>query len=301
MRAKKSLWPQIEETFKQMDTAAKELECFQALQKQEQLAASYRINNLWEEVQKQKELERTLQSRYGDLLVELERVQRLMDEYRVQAQRQEEIAAEKHDLELAEVAASETAEQSASNPVPISAPDELGSSIPMGPSHDDSAGEQIDVVQENASTGTEMNINFIGEKEKVKLDVNLADDSMPSAMETDYTKPVQGKSFEGSESQFSNGNSIGMGNIDSDEQIAKGNEIANDSVHAANDDKTATVKFAKEEHGVEKSQKLTKPEGSPEVAGDDGDGECEMNSSIEECNKNTPNVVNLVEDDKSIE
>ncbi|KAF4371625.1 hypothetical protein G4B88_009495 [Cannabis sativa] len=38
-----SLWPQIEETFKQMDTAAKELECFQALQKQEQLAASHRL------------------------------------------------------------------------------------------------------------------------------------------------------------------------------------------------------------------------------------------------------------------
>ncbi|KAL5537949.1 hypothetical protein UlMin_043005 [Ulmus minor] len=67
LRAKKSLWPQIEETFKQMDSAAKELECFQALQKQEQLAASYRISNIWEEVQKQKELERTLQKQYGDL------------------------------------------------------------------------------------------------------------------------------------------------------------------------------------------------------------------------------------------
>ena len=74
MRAKKSLWPQIEATFKQIDIAATELECFQALQKQEQLAASHRINNLWTEVQKQKELEKTLQQRYGDLTAELEAV-----------------------------------------------------------------------------------------------------------------------------------------------------------------------------------------------------------------------------------
>ncbi|KAJ7978178.1 Cell division cycle 5-like protein [Quillaja saponaria] len=39
MRAKKSLWPQIEATFKHMDTAATELECFRALQKQEQQAS----------------------------------------------------------------------------------------------------------------------------------------------------------------------------------------------------------------------------------------------------------------------
>ena len=57
MRSKKSLWPQIEATFKQMDTAATELECFRVLQKQEQLAASHRINNIWSEVEKQKELE----------------------------------------------------------------------------------------------------------------------------------------------------------------------------------------------------------------------------------------------------
>ncbi|XP_062014423.1 cell division cycle 5-like protein [Rosa rugosa] len=74
-RAKDVLWPKIEETFKQMDTATKELECFQALQKQEQLAATSWINNMWEEVQKQKELEQTLQKRYGDLVVKLEKIQ----------------------------------------------------------------------------------------------------------------------------------------------------------------------------------------------------------------------------------
>jgi pre-mRNA-splicing factor CDC5/CEF1 len=85
-RAKTAIWPKVEATLKLMDTAATELECFKALQKQEQLAASHRINSLWEEVQKQKELERTLQRRYGDLVAEVDRIQHLMDEYRIQAQ-----------------------------------------------------------------------------------------------------------------------------------------------------------------------------------------------------------------------
>ncbi|CAN4090164.1 unnamed protein product [Withania somnifera] len=100
MRAGK-LWSQIESTFKQMDTAGTELECFRALQKQEQLAASHRINNMWEEVQKQKELERTLQKRYGDLVADKQKIEHLMDDYRMQAQMQEEIAAENRALELA--------------------------------------------------------------------------------------------------------------------------------------------------------------------------------------------------------
>ncbi|KAI4966900.1 hypothetical protein ZWY2020_035615 [Hordeum vulgare] len=62
------LGSQIQDTFKQMNTAATEHECFQELQKQEQMASAYRERNLAEEVNKQKALERTLQSRYGDLL-----------------------------------------------------------------------------------------------------------------------------------------------------------------------------------------------------------------------------------------
>lgn len=89
MRAGK-LWSQVETIHKQMDTAETELQCFQALQKQEQLAASNRINDLWEEVQKQKELEKTLQKRYGDLLAEKERIQNLLEEHRMKAQMQEE-------------------------------------------------------------------------------------------------------------------------------------------------------------------------------------------------------------------
>ncbi|PHT80918.1 Cell division cycle 5-like protein [Capsicum annuum] len=100
MRAGK-LWSEIESTFKKMDTAGTELECFRALQKQEQLAATHRINNMWEEVQKQKEFERTLQKRYGDLVAEKQKIQQLMDGHRIQAQIQEEIAAKNLALELA--------------------------------------------------------------------------------------------------------------------------------------------------------------------------------------------------------
>lgn len=95
-----NLWSQVEAIYKQMDTAETELRCFQALQKQEQLAASNRINELWEEVQKQKELERTLQKRFGDLLAEKEKIQNLLEEQRVKAQIEEEIAANNRALQL---------------------------------------------------------------------------------------------------------------------------------------------------------------------------------------------------------
>ncbi|XP_022742617.1 cell division cycle 5-like protein isoform X1 [Durio zibethinus] len=117
-----TLWRQIESTFNQMDTAGTELECFQALQKQEQLAASHRINGLWEEVQKQKELEQTLQRRYGNLIAELERIQNLMNIYKVQAQKQEAVAEKDRNLELSEAAASQSAVPSTglSEPAPSS-------------------------------------------------------------------------------------------------------------------------------------------------------------------------------------
>ncbi|KAI3458731.1 hypothetical protein Pfo_015394 [Paulownia fortunei] len=109
MRAGK-LWTQIEATFKQMDTAGTELECFQALQKQEQLATTHRISNLWEEVQKQKDLERIFQERYGDLLPELQRLQHLIDAYRHQAEIGKESAANNNDgaLAMAEAAVDES-------------------------------------------------------------------------------------------------------------------------------------------------------------------------------------------------
>ncbi|KAJ0013884.1 hypothetical protein Pint_20405 [Pistacia integerrima] len=141
---------QIQATVKQMETAGTELECFQALQKQEQLAASNRINGLWEEVQKQKELEQTLQKRYGDLLAELERVSRHINEYRVQAQKQEEIAAEKHALEAA--AANQAIEQNSEAPESLPS-GELGSSMPVEPSHGENPGPQIDGAHVDVESG----------------------------------------------------------------------------------------------------------------------------------------------------
>lgn len=109
MRAGK-LSSQIEATYKQMDTATTELECFQALQKQEVVAASYRVSGLVEEVDKQKGLERILQQRYGDLIAEHERVQRILDEHRERLRLEEEIAAKNRALEE-EMAAKERAAQ----------------------------------------------------------------------------------------------------------------------------------------------------------------------------------------------
>uniref|UniRef100_A0ACD5WI81 Uncharacterized protein n=1 Tax=Avena sativa TaxID=4498 RepID=A0ACD5WI81_AVESA len=84
------LGSQIQDTFKQMNTAATELECFQELQKQEQMAGAYRVRNLAEEVNKQKALERTLQSRYGDLLSGYQMIQEQLEEHKKQLKLQEE-------------------------------------------------------------------------------------------------------------------------------------------------------------------------------------------------------------------
>lgn len=83
---------QIEATFKQMETAGMELECFQALQKQEELAASIRINNLFNEVNQQKELERTMQQRYGSLVAEKERIEGILEWHNAEMARQQELA-----------------------------------------------------------------------------------------------------------------------------------------------------------------------------------------------------------------
>ena len=146
MRAGK-LWAQIEATFKQTDAAGTELECFQALHKQEQIAASHRINGLWEEVQKQKELEQTLQRRYGDVIAEQERIKSLIDEYRVQAKIQEEIAAKNRAAEAAV-----TCQMDVENPKPA-AVDELGNSAQVvDPSHGGLPDQKMDSSQEQFIT-----------------------------------------------------------------------------------------------------------------------------------------------------
>ncbi|CAD6228393.1 unnamed protein product [Miscanthus lutarioriparius] len=97
------MWSQVQDTFRQMDTVATELECFQELQKQEHLAASYRILNLTEEVNKQKALERTLQSRYGQLVSGFQRIQEQLEEHKKRLKVQEVIEAENraHEEEVA--------------------------------------------------------------------------------------------------------------------------------------------------------------------------------------------------------
>ncbi|KAI9186237.1 hypothetical protein LWI28_015144 [Acer negundo] len=161
---------QIQSTVKQMETAGTELECFQALQKQEQFAASSRINGLWEEVQKQKELERILQKRYGDFSAEMQRIHHLMDGYRVESQKQKEIAAEKRALELAEAAVNQATEQISDDSKPS---EELGSAMPVDPPHDKNPGPQMDAPQEHANVEQTMDVE--SEKEQtIGTDVSLS-------------------------------------------------------------------------------------------------------------------------------
>ncbi|EEF40377.1 cell division cycle 5-like protein [Ricinus communis] len=232
MRAERQLLPPLDSILKQIDTAGTELECFQVLQKQEQLAASHRINGLWEEVQKQKELEQTLQRRYGNLMAELGRIQHLMDEYRALAKQEEEIAAKNRALELAETAAKQAAilESNTSEPRPS---DDHESSMPV-----DSSNVEISELQTNAAQGhfnaspkhgidnhlekehapmdTDVSSSndvpsAVGggtdahlEKEHAPMDTNVSSSNdVPSAAEGGHTAPLQDNSNERSDSHVS--------------------------------------------------------------------------------------------------
>ncbi|XP_027923811.1 cell division cycle 5-like protein [Vigna unguiculata] len=164
MRAKKSIWPQIEATFKQMDIAATELECFKALQKQEQLAASHRINNLWSEVQKQKELEKTLQNRYGSLIEELEKMQNVMNQCRLKAEQQKEIEANNAHAEANETKVNETDVHDTGSVVPHSADDGNAQAITVESSHDGTADQQVEVVQDQSTSSPSHDMNVDSDK-----------------------------------------------------------------------------------------------------------------------------------------
>lgn len=198
MRAKRSLWPQIEATFKQMDTAATELECFQVLQKQEQLAASHRINNVWAEVEKQKELEKILQKRYGDRLAELERIQNIMDQYRADSNREEEIAARKHSLESAEIASDETSMQGIENHESISHSDEHGSSMVVKSTHDETLGQQVDLIPAEATSGpgNDVDVDVDAEKEQAILNTDVKLDAPAVAEEGVNATVVPGRGID---------------------------------------------------------------------------------------------------------
>ena len=139
-----------------MDTAATELECFQELQKQEHLAASYRILNLTEEVNKQKTLERTLQSRYGELVSGFQRIQEQLEEHKKQLKVQEAIEAENRAQEE-EVAAPNHAAEEEDERKPLSS--EEKSQQTSGATDEEAAGskgtteDQMDVNSANGDGG----------------------------------------------------------------------------------------------------------------------------------------------------
>ncbi|XP_022159233.1 cell division cycle 5-like protein [Momordica charantia] len=190
-RAKTSLWPQIEVTFKQIDTAATELECFEALQKQELLAASHRISGIWEEVHKQKELERTLQLRYGNLLADLEKMQKVMDEHKARALKEEEIAAANRALQLAAVEAEAEANQTigvnveSSEAVSALAVDHENS-MPVTSSPNEIMGEQPNSSEGQGhehGTSSAMDIGLEKENAAVSSDIGLSDNKPTPATE----------------------------------------------------------------------------------------------------------------------
>lgn len=175
MRADK-LKTQIELTFKQMNTSGTELDCFLALQRQEKLAASFRIKGLWEEVEKQKELEKTLQKRYGDLVVELEKVQQLMNQHRIQAQKLEEIEAKKRAEELAKTV------------------DQADVSNDVKPDQDTDAVEEVNKISSEHDMNADVPISETAEPVRC-MEVDFSNDVKPE-QDTDDVEAVNKESSE---------------------------------------------------------------------------------------------------------
>ncbi|CAH8326599.1 unnamed protein product [Eruca vesicaria subsp. sativa] len=99
-----TVWSQIEASLKQIEIGGTEVECFKALKRQEEMAASFRKKNLEEEVVKQKETERKLQARYGELLSTLEKAEEIMVGFRAQALKQADVEDSNKEKEAKPVA-----------------------------------------------------------------------------------------------------------------------------------------------------------------------------------------------------
>ncbi|KAF6148786.1 hypothetical protein GIB67_011374 [Kingdonia uniflora] len=144
---------EIEVAFKKMGTAATELECFKTLQKQEQFAASYRINGLLEEIKKQQELERTLQYRYGNLQAQMQ--DEITSKDRALAKMQEEITAKNHAL-------AKMQEETAAKDRELELSKKFEMTIPNEHMHDETSMEQpsaltdMDVVHGGSNLSTAM-------------------------------------------------------------------------------------------------------------------------------------------------
>ncbi|RID57239.1 hypothetical protein BRARA_F00631 [Brassica rapa] len=102
-----TVWSQIEASLKQIEIGGTEVECFKALKRQEEMAASFRKKNLEEEVVKQKETERRLQARYGELLSTLEKAEELMVGFRAQALKQTDVVEDSLNQKEAKLATGE--------------------------------------------------------------------------------------------------------------------------------------------------------------------------------------------------
>ncbi|KAE8677028.1 Cell division cycle 5-like protein [Hibiscus syriacus] len=185
-----TLWLQIESTYKQTATAGTELECFQDLQKQEQLAASHRINGLWEEVQKQKELEQTLQRRYGNLMAELESLQNLMNVYRAEAEKEEEAAEKDRALELSESASSQVDLPRSGIPKPAPSQEHVGSSLDGEPSVE--VDTNADSGKGHADGSKSVNVPSVVEdkgSDIPKTDNTVTEDAVSSEVATESINP----------------------------------------------------------------------------------------------------------------
>uniref|UniRef100_A0A6N2LWW8 Uncharacterized protein n=1 Tax=Salix viminalis TaxID=40686 RepID=A0A6N2LWW8_SALVM len=216
IRAERQLLPPIELTIKA------DGHLWNRTGRQEQLAASHRINGLWEEVQKQKELEQTLQRRYGDLVAELERIQQLIINYRALAIQQEEIAAKNCAFELAQAAAKQAAILNA-EPMPL---DELGSSLPVGSSDEKVSDQQMDVdseVHSAWSTDTILTNNVPSDEKQTTL-------VQSSGHESSCTCPSGSDINNQNGVPVPTGDSINRGDIRSKADVAVEKKVNDDSV-----------------------------------------------------------------------
>lgn len=242
MRADK-LKTQIELTFKQMNTAGTELDCFLALQRQEKLAASLRIKGLWEEVQKQKELEKALQKRYGDLVAELERVQQLMDEYRIQAQQLEEMEAMRQAEELAKAVVHQTE-------VPTSDAAEAPSAMEVDSSNDMKPDQEADTpAEEVQKTSLENVMHVDGDAAPVMDEHSTALPPEPSSKESSGNPEVgerNADAAEVSDGVLANSDYIVGENVAKDGEV-NGEPISDSKVEALGVDRDQTSQPVKAE------------------------------------------------------
>ncbi|KAG2307557.1 hypothetical protein Bca4012_032413 [Brassica carinata] len=78
-----TVWSQIEASLKQIEIGRTEVECFKALKRQEEMAATFKKKNQEEEVSKQKEREWKLHARYENLLSTFQKGKEIMVGFRV--------------------------------------------------------------------------------------------------------------------------------------------------------------------------------------------------------------------------